>query len=128
MKKILYLVFTLILFFSFSQSSNAIVSPTNEFYVNDYANVLSENTKNYILENSVKLYDKTGAQIVVVTVKSMDGLAIEDYANGLFNKFGIGNKDKKKVLLSQSDQILSNSGSNILHPEKKWTFQALYGC
>ena len=49
MKKILYLVFTLILFFSFSQSSNAIVSPTNEFYVNDYANVLSEDTKNYIL-------------------------------------------------------------------------------
>lgn len=30
-----------------------------------------------------------------------------------------GNKDKKKVLLSQSDQILSNSGSNVLHLEKK---------
>lgn len=107
MKKILYLVFTLILFFSFSQSSNAIVSPTNEFYVNDYANVLSEDTKNYILENSAKLYDKTGAQIVVVTVKNMDGSAIEDYANDVFNKFGIGNKDKKNgllILLSVEDR------------------------
>ena len=85
MKKILYLVFTLILFFSFSQSSNAIVSPTNEFYVNDYANVLSEDTKNYILENSAKLYDKTGAQIVVVTVKNMDSSAIEDYEYDVFN-------------------------------------------
>ena len=47
---------------------NAIVEPTKEFYVNDYANILSEETEQYILNNSYALDKETTAQVVVVTV------------------------------------------------------------
>ena len=39
---------------------NAIVSPTNEFYINDYANILSSETEEYITE----------VQIVKTKIKS----------------------------------------------------------
>ena len=60
--------------------SLAIVSPTAEFYVNDYANLLSEETKEYIINTNVSLHNQTGAQIVVVTVENLEGNSLEDYA------------------------------------------------
>lgn len=77
----------------------AIVDATDDFYVNDYANVLSYETEKYILDKSIQLYQNNGAQIVVVTVNDMDGLPIEDYALELFRKFGIGDEDKDNGLL-----------------------------
>lgn len=91
-----------VIFFSilFLNGSNyAIVSPTKDFYVNDYANLLSEETKKYILQTNQDLNQKTGAQIVVVTVKNLEGKSIEEYANQLFREFGIGDKEKNNGLL-----------------------------
>lgn len=75
------------------------VKPTEDFYVNDYASVISENTKKHIMDQNILLHDKTGAQIVVVTVPSLDGEDVESYANGLFRDFGIGDKTKNNGLL-----------------------------
>ena len=61
--------------------SNAIVTQTSDFYVNDSAGVLDYSLKNYIILTNKSLYSQTGAQIVVVTVNSLDGDTIEDYAN-----------------------------------------------
>ena len=101
MKK--YNIILMLLFIALSLSINykvsALVEPTNEFYVNDYANILSEETENYILNNSVKLASATKAQIVVVTVKNLEGQDIETYATNLFRKFGIGDEKKNNGLL-----------------------------
>lgn len=75
------------------------LEPTSEFYVNDYANVLSEETKREIVDYSKSLYDKTSAQIVVVTVDTVGDSDIESYATDLFRSFGIGDKDKNNGLL-----------------------------
>ena len=77
----------------------AVVSPTSDFYVNDNAGVLTRETKQYIMDTNVELQKKTGAQIVVVTVKSLNGMSIEDYAYQLFNSWGIGDKNKDNGLL-----------------------------
>lgn len=77
----------------------AIVEATDKFYVNDYANVLSDETEKYIFENSLKLYNQTNAQIVVVTVQNLEGKDLESYATELFRSFGIGNKDTNLGLL-----------------------------
>ena len=58
--------------------SNAIVTQTSEFYVNDSAGVLDNSLKDYIISTNKSLYSQTGAQIVVVTVNSLDGDTIED--------------------------------------------------
>lgn len=76
-----------------------VITPTSDFYVNDNAGILTTTTKQYIMNTNVELQKKTGAQIVVVTVKSLDGMSIEDYANQLFNSWGIGDKSKDNGLL-----------------------------
>lgn len=99
MKKFFLVLTLIILNFCTYIKVNALVEPTSDFYVNDYANVLSADTKNYIMDNSVKLANATKAQIVVVTVNSLEGQDIETYATDLFRKFGIGDKDENNGLL-----------------------------
>ena len=97
--KLLLIIFSLFLFLFINIKVEALVEPTNEFYVNDYANILSTDTENYIMNNSVKLASKTNAQIVVVTVKSLEGKDIETYATELFRQFGLGDKNENNGLL-----------------------------
>ena len=92
---------------NFYSSSRAVVSQTSDFYVNDSAGVLDNSLKNYIISTNKSLYSQTGAQIVVVTVNSLDGDAIEDYANKLFRQYGIGDSKKNNgvlILLSIQDR------------------------
>ena len=80
---------------------------SKEFYVNDLANVISEETENYIIDCNKKLAPPTGAQIVVMTVESLDGESIETYAHGVFEQYGIGASDKNNgtlILLSIGDR------------------------
>ncbi len=76
-----------------------VVEPTKEFYVADYAKVLSSETEKWIVKQNQDLYKRTGAQIVVVTVDFLGGMEIEDYAYKLFNKWGIGSKEKNNGVL-----------------------------
>ncbi|MDR1944619.1 MAG: TPM domain-containing protein [Candidatus Peribacteria bacterium] len=69
MKRLLFILTILLLPIS---QVYAIVEPTNEFYINDYANILDEETKNYIIEKSLELESLTKAQIVVVTVNNLE--------------------------------------------------------
>ena len=89
----------LVFFLLVCNISFAIVKPTSEFYVNDYADILSDDTEKYIVDCNVKLYEKTGAQIVVVTIPSLGGAVLEEYANELFNNFGIGSREKNNGVL-----------------------------
>lgn len=72
---------------------------TPQFYINDYANLLTNETKDYILKTSIALEKETTAQVVVVTVPSLEGQSIEEYAVELFRKYGIGTKENNNGLL-----------------------------
>lgn len=63
-------------------------------YVNDYAKVMDNDSVQYILSVGKELEDKTGAEATVVVIDSLDGQTIEGYANGIFRKWGIGQKIK----------------------------------
>lgn len=73
--------------------------PTNDFYVNDFADVLSSETEQMIINTSAALADASGAQIVVVTIDSLDGQDIESYSTGLFREWGIGDEKENNGLL-----------------------------
>ena len=79
--------------------SAAVVSPNEGFYVYDGAQVLSEETEQYILSTNQELEGKTGAQIVVVTIPSLDGQPLEEYATDLFRQWGIGDAKKNNGVL-----------------------------
>ncbi len=98
-KKIIIFVIAIIMLLAFSNSSFAIVSQTREFYVNDSANLLEDDTKEYIINMNKKLEEKTGAQIVVVTIQNLEGKSLEEYATELFREYGIGDKDKNNGVL-----------------------------
>ena len=98
LNRINYLILIL-LSIVFLPSVKAIVSPTSNFYVNDYANILSSETEQYIMDRSVALNNVDGTQIVVVTVKNLEGMSIEDYSLKVARSFGIGSAEKDNGLL-----------------------------
>ncbi len=71
----------------------------DNFYVQDNANILSNEIENYITTKSTELESETKAQIVVVTVKSLEGSSIEDYATKLFRDLKIGDEKENNGLL-----------------------------
>lgn len=72
--------------------------PTNN-YVNDFAGVLNNDTVQKAGVIGRELDSKTGAQVVVAIVKTLDGGSVEEYATALFRKWGIGQKDKNNGVL-----------------------------
>jgi len=100
-KRIVPLVLLIILTTLFAPITFAdkLPDPTKMFYVNDYAKILSDETERTIISTSASLAEKTGAQIVVVTVDSLDGLDIETYAYKLFKDWGIGDSKKNNGVL-----------------------------
>ncbi len=82
-------------------------TPTERFFVNDFAAVLTEADANSIFTQASDLQSATTAQVVVVTVETLNGIAIEDYALELGRSWGVGDKEKDNgavVLLSTSDR------------------------
>jgi len=67
--------------------------------VNDFAGVIDAGSRGRIESVATELRQKTGASIVVVTLKSMEGGEIDDFSNRLFEKWGIGQKGKDNGLL-----------------------------
>jgi len=68
-------------------------------YVNDYANLLSASSRAQLEAKLAQLEKDTTAQVFVATVKSLEGDTVEDYANRLFEKWKIGQKDKNNGVL-----------------------------
>jgi uncharacterized protein len=65
----------------------------------DNANLLNAEDRAAVLAELQALEGKSTDQIAVVTVKSLDGYAIEDYGIGLARKWQIGQKDKDNGIL-----------------------------
>ena len=80
-----------------------VVEPTEDFYVLDQANVLSDQTERYIIENNEVLFNGTGAELVFVTLDFTGATDIADYAYALFKQWGIGSqKNNNGVLVLMS--------------------------
>lgn len=78
------------------------LEPTEKFYVNDFSDVLSEEAEETILAEGRKLNETEatkGAQVVVVTVKTIGDEDINDYSVELGRRWGIGDKDEDNGVL-----------------------------
>lgn len=64
----------------------------NHFYVLDQAGVLSDTSEGKIQATSTQLAAKTKAQVVVVSVGSLQGIPIEEYALEILRQWGVGDK------------------------------------
>jgi uncharacterized protein len=94
-KKLNLIVFAFI-FIMFSSFAAAL--DENSFkasgWVNDFAGIIDAASAEKLTSLIGEVNQKTGAEIAVVTIKSLEGDPLEDFTNRLFNKWGIGKKGK----------------------------------
>lgn len=74
-------------------------STASGIYVQDYAGVLSPQTRQALNGIGQDLDNKTTAQVAVVTIKTLDGQPIDAYGLTLLRQWGIGNKEKNNGAL-----------------------------
>jgi uncharacterized protein len=65
----------------------------------DQAGVMSDESRSDITAKSQALEQKSGTQLVVATVKSLEGSDIETYANQLFRSWALGQAQKNNGVL-----------------------------
>lgn len=68
-------------------------------FINDFAGVISPRTERAMESLAQELKQKTGSEVVVVTIKSIGDMEYTDYAVRLFEKWGIGEKGKDNGVL-----------------------------
>lgn len=104
--KRLWLIF-LIFFCLFQNKTYAsIPNPTDNYYL-DEENLLDESTKENINKTNRQLEDKTGSQVIVMTLPNPEGLEGNYYGTEIFNAWKIGDQKKDNgvlILLLISDQ------------------------
>lgn len=73
--------------------------PAPRGYVNDFANVIDDGYEARITAVCQEVKRKTGAEIAVVTMPTIGDYDYQDFANRLFEAWGIGEKGKHNGLL-----------------------------
>jgi uncharacterized protein len=73
------------------------IHPTG--YVTDLAHVINPETKAGLENLCLQLEQKTGAQMALVTVRSLEGETVEQYGNELFKQLGVGGKKESRGVL-----------------------------
>jgi uncharacterized protein len=92
-------VYTLLVVASARLYADKISDIRPQGYVTDLAGVLDPATKTKVEALCTEVEQKTGAQIAVVTVKSLDGQSREDYAADLYKHLGVGSKKSDRGVL-----------------------------
>ncbi len=73
--------------------------PSPSGYVNDFAWTLQEGERQELEALAGRIESETGAEIGVAIISSLEGADLEGYANELFNRWGIGKKEKNNGIL-----------------------------
>ncbi|PKU52628.1 MULTISPECIES: TPM domain-containing protein [unclassified Lysinibacillus] len=74
-------------------------SPMKNTYIHDFANVLSASIKEQLNHYSAQLDQGTGAEIMIVTIDSLDGQEPKMYATKMIRSWGIGDEQKNNGVL-----------------------------
>lgn len=81
--------------------------------VYDYANVIDAANLAVINDSLKSLFRYNGAQVVVLTVNSLDGMEIEDYSLKVLRNWGIGDKEKNNGVLILIKPKTKNSKGRV---------------
>ncbi len=89
------------------ESKKEYPKPLSNSYAHDFANVLSQSVINDVNSQGKALKDSTSAEVALVTIDTLDGDAIEQYAVELGQEWGVGDKEEDNgvvILLSHQDR------------------------
>ena len=111
-KRILFLLTFLVLSGTLNIfSQNIPYRPVPQRLVNDFAGMLDPREVSSLEMKLVAFNDSTSTQIAIVTVSSLEGYDIADYAQRLGEKWGVGQKGKNNgILILVKPKTASSSG------------------
>lgn len=119
------LLILLLVFSSFSHSlilfpatlaQNSPSLPVLRPYVNDYADVLTQDEISSINSLATQIEKNSTVQVAVLIVKTTQPLSIDQYANQVFRASGIGHKDNNNGVLVM-----------VATEDRKWRIEVGYG-
>lgn len=64
-------------------------------YVSDFAGVIDPASKAQLENYAARVEQQTGAEMALVTIKSLEGEPIEDVADTIFRAWGVGKKGER---------------------------------
>lgn len=105
-----------LLFVSFALAKAQIPKkPVENLYIFDYADLIDSSDEEEMRALAKEIEDKSKAEIVVVTVESLGSYTIEEFANELFNSWGIGDKELNNgvLILVNKENLLSGKRGRI---------------
>jgi uncharacterized protein len=85
--------------FAHAQAEEPLLNLTPRGYVNDFAGVMDRGQSAAIESLLAELDRKTGAQVSVVIISSLESGDIRDFSNRLFARWGIGHEDDRGLLM-----------------------------
>lgn len=100
-------VLTALLLLSGCSEKDPYPQPTESFFVNDFADLLDDTAESTVVSVGAALEHATTAQVVAVTVETLDGKEPADYALELGRKWGVGDREKDNgivVLLAKEER------------------------
>lgn len=120
LQKLLFLLTAMVFALLSPISAVAVHEPTDEFYIADYADVLSPELEQEIINSNNLLYEQTGAQIVIATIRYLeDGYHADEYAVQLFDSWGVGSSSENNgiliLLVTEEAKAWVTQGSGIKH-------------
>jgi len=86
-----------LLFFAASALAQTFPKPSG--YINDFVGVLSPEMKTQLEALATEVKQKTGAEVAVAIVNSLEGDTAESYANQLAEQWGVGDENDRGALL-----------------------------
>ena len=109
MRSVLGILSAVLILFSFGLRARAekVEQLKPQGYVNDFAGVLSAPARSQMTALCAEVDQKAHAQVAVVTIRSLEGIPLQEFANRLFKQWAVGYKPDDRgvlVLLAISDR------------------------
>jgi uncharacterized protein len=90
-----------------ANAQNIPARPSPPRLVNDFAKMLSNEENNFLEQKLVAYFDSTSTQLAVVTIETLEGSPVQEYAAQLGYKWGVGTKENHNgvvLLISKNDR------------------------
>ena len=111
MKKLFILL--AFLFVLFPLHSHAIVAKSDVKYVTDEADLITQDAEDYIVKYSEFIYKLKKIDDYVVTVKSLEGMSIEDYTTKVYDSFKLRDRGLLIVVSKDDRKMRVQAGTKL---------------
>ena len=112
----LAVLMSMMMLFTVTAFATEIPDATSNFYVNDFANIIDDDTEREMQERAVALADSSdGVQVVVTTVQTIGDADPVQYTVDMYNKYEIGKNSMGVIIMLsvETRDIQIRTGDNM---------------